>query len=296
MNRVLRLIAKAPNYVRRFGFLAGGRLLLGIERPLGERSSEIRAYKVPGLDGPVYLRESVSDHAIIRQCLVRSRYDTRRFPHNERLMAAYRQMLSAGAQPLIIDCGANIGLASVWFAEQFPEARICAIEPDGENFALLKRNVARFGDRVMALRGGVWNEGGWLRIRNAEAGAAAFQVLATSADDPEALRTYTIPEVCALAGVESAIVVKIDIEGAQKQLFRSNTDWVAKTLLIAMELDDWLLPWQGTSRPFFSCLSRYPFEYLMSGETMFCFLDVIQSDVGLGANAAFDSTAANLAA
>lgn len=273
MSRFYRRLAKAPNYVRRFGAFAGARLLLTVERPLPERSSDVRAYRVPGLPGAVHLRESVSDHAIFWQCLVRNQYDTRRFPQHERLMAAYREALSAGHQPVIIDCGANIGLASIWFAIQFPKARIYAVEPDPENLDLLRRNVAPFGDRVVALHGGVWDSSARLRIANPQSGSAAFQVEAASTEDASTLRAYTIPEICALAGVDCALIVKIDIEGAQKQLFSSNADWAGKASLIALELDDWLLPWQGTSRPFFSCVSRYPFDYLISGETIFCFLD-----------------------
>ena len=68
-------------------------------------------------------------------------------------------------------------------------------------------------------------------------------------------------------------IVKIDIEGAQKHLFSSNTNWIEHTHLIMLELDDWLLPWQGTSRTFFSALSAYPFDYLIRGEAIFCFRD-----------------------
>ena len=43
MSRLNRLITKTPNYVRRFGVIAGGRLVLTVERALPERSSEIRS-------------------------------------------------------------------------------------------------------------------------------------------------------------------------------------------------------------------------------------------------------------
>ena len=51
---------------------------------------------------------------------------------------------------------------------------------------------------------------------------------------------------------------------------------MGRTALITLELDDWLMPWQGTSRNFFSCLSRYPFDYLLGGESIFCFRDLGQ--------------------
>jgi len=41
-------------------------------------------------------------------------------------------------------CGANIGLTSVYFANRYPDARIFAIEPESENFRLLRLNSARY--------------------------------------------------------------------------------------------------------------------------------------------------------
>src|ERR1041385_3761622 len=41
---------------------------------------------------------------------------------------------------LIIDCGANVGYASLYFLTKFPRAHIIAIEPDRANFDMLLRN------------------------------------------------------------------------------------------------------------------------------------------------------------
>lgn len=42
---------------------------------------------------------------------------------------------------LIVDAGANVGSATLWFRERFPDARIIAIEPNPEAFGRLQRNV-----------------------------------------------------------------------------------------------------------------------------------------------------------
>ncbi len=47
------------------------------------------------------------------------------------------------ANPLIIDCGANIGTSCLFFRKSFPEARIIAIEADPEIFETLKGNLRR---------------------------------------------------------------------------------------------------------------------------------------------------------
>ena len=78
---------------------------------------------------------------------------------------------------------------------------------------------------------------------------------------------------CTLAGCAEPLIVKLDIEGAQQHLFASATGWVGRAHLITLELDDWLLPWRGSSRPFFRALAEHPYDYLLGGESVFCFRD-----------------------
>jgi len=43
--------------------------------------------------------------------------------------------------PLIVDCGSNIGMSVMFFKYCFPKAKIIAFEPDACNFEILKKNV-----------------------------------------------------------------------------------------------------------------------------------------------------------
>ena len=43
--------------------------------------------------------------------------------------------------PLIIDCGANIGLSVLYFRRLFPNAKIIAFEPDEGIFKILQKNM-----------------------------------------------------------------------------------------------------------------------------------------------------------
>ena len=276
MNNLYRLISKVPNYVRRFGFLHGLRLLVQIEKwgQLPQKSDRVAAYKVPGYVSPIYLRNCVGDHAIFWQCLVMNQYDFSQFPQSQRLHERYSILVETGAAPVIIDCGGNIGLSAIWFAEQFPKATIYCIEPEQSNFLMLQRNVQRFDGRVVAVKGGIWSEPGTLDIVNPDSGPSAFRVqLQDKPSTENTIRCYTINELLSEANTTEPLIVKIDIEGAQADLFSKNTSWVRSSNLIILELDDWQLPWQGTSRNFFKCLSSHPFDYLLGGESIFCFND-----------------------
>jgi FkbM family methyltransferase len=240
----------------------------------------IRRYTVPGYPA-LWLRDTVGDHSTFWQCIVQRQYDCLRFPQSERLMSEYRTNVQNGGRPLIIDGGGNIGLSTLYLARLFPKASICVVEPDERNFELLKTNIAPLGDRVSALHGAIWNDSATLQITNPEAGSAAFRVAVASGGSGPTVRAYTISEICARAGVAAPMIVKLDIEGAQAALFRSNTDWVRETHLIMLELDDWMMPWVGTSRSFFECVSASPFDYLIAGETIFCFRDFAADARGL---------------
>lgn len=270
---LVRRIFRAPGYVRNFGLWHGLRLLIAVEKKLPRSSIKLRAFRVPGYGSPIYLRDCHADHAIFRQCFVMQQYDFRIWQQYKRFNQAYLKAVERHDVPLIIDGGANVGLATRWFAAHFPEAKIAAVEPHPANFAMLKRNTEALRSRVTCLEGGLWDRPARLKIINPDAGATAYRVEEHDVNEAGGIRAYTIPEICQLLGVASPFIVKLDIEGAQSYLFRSNTEWVKRTHLITLELDDWLLPWSGSSRTFFACLSKQPFDYLMREESIFCFND-----------------------
>lgn len=271
MNQAYERLRWSPNFVKQFGLWSGLRLLLQIVKGLPRSSSRVSGFNVPGYSAKVYLRETIADHATFKQCIVTNQYDFLQFPQAARLKETYQAFLTSGVRPLIIDAGANIGLATLWFAKHFPEAQIVAIEPDDNNFALLRRNTRHLGDNVLLIQGGVWYRSARLGILNPSAGAAAFRVGEISEGTAGGVPAYAVDDICALVGNASPLIVKLDIEGSQAQIFSSNTDWVSRTSLITLELDDWLFPWQGTSHNFFRCLSNYPFDYLLHKESIFCF-------------------------
>ena len=268
-----KLAIRLPKYLKRFGGGAGLRLATAIEREQPEERRRRVAHRVPGFDAPVYLRRTVSDHSIFWQCLVMQQYDLDRFPHTRRLDEAYRAELATGRSPVIVDCGANIGLSALWLARRFPRATIVAVEPEADNFAMLQANTAHLGERVRCVQGGVWSETTPLKIDNPGSGSAAFRVRPARADEEGTVAAYSIDDLHRQGGDGMLLAVKLDIEGSQATLFQANTDWVGRAHLITLELDDWLIPWAGTSRSFFSCLSAHPFEYLLGGESVFCFRD-----------------------
>jgi hypothetical protein len=93
--------------------------------------------------GRVHIRAGESDIATLRQVFLGGEYDLSHPEHlKNRVLARYREIIAKGSAPIIADIGANIGSASLWFKQQFPEAAVVAVEPDPDNAAVLKRNLS----------------------------------------------------------------------------------------------------------------------------------------------------------
>jgi FkbM family methyltransferase len=127
----------------------------------------------------------------------------------------------AGApDPLIIDCGANIGLATIFWKQRFPASRIIAFEPDPAVFAALEQNVRTFGLHGVTLHASaVWTAETSLEFR-AEGGASGR--LAPGAQGDRILRVPTVRLRDFLSG--RVDLLKVDIEGAETEVLADCVD------------------------------------------------------------------------
>ena len=64
----------------------------------------------------------------------------------EEIFVDQRYRIALGRpDPVILDCGANVGLATLFFKLHYPAARLTSFEPAPACFELLRRNVADNG-------------------------------------------------------------------------------------------------------------------------------------------------------
>jgi FkbM family methyltransferase len=159
---------------------------------------------------------------------------------------------------VIVDGGANIGMSALYFARRFPKAKIVAIEPDTVNCSLLQHNTRDYKN-VETIQAGIWSKPGHLQIKDTAADANAFQVEWTDHAGANTLPAISLEEVLQKTGGNTLDIVKLDIEGAEKEVFRSGFDsWLPKTRLLIVELHDRMVP--GCSKSLFEAVSKYEFD------------------------------------
>ncbi|GHT54336.1 hypothetical protein AGMMS49982_18870 [Bacteroidia bacterium] len=177
-----------------------------------------------------------------------------------------------GFQPdVILDCGANVGFATVFFKNQFPNAKIVCVEPDSGNYEMLCKNTQNFKD-VILYKAGLWNKSAHLIIENPDADAPSFVVKEVEAASPESIKAVTIKEIMEEQQIDFIDILKIDIEGSEKEVFSSNYDyWLPRTRVIIIEMHDRMK--DGCSKSFFEALVKYDFKIELSGENIICFIN-----------------------
>jgi FkbM family methyltransferase len=169
----------------------------------------------------------------------------------------------------IIDAGGNIGSASIYLNIAFPKSRFIIVEPDIDNFEILSRNVAQnnfSGSKLV--RGGVWSKSSFLKIDRDFRDKNDWSVRVLETEEPTELKGYGILDLMTLGGFERIDILKIDIEGAEKEIFRDKqlaSEFLKKTKFIAIEIHDEF----DCRDQINECLRENNFIFFTSGELTF---------------------------
>jgi FkbM family methyltransferase len=139
--------------------------------------------------------------------------------------------------PRVLDCGANIGLASLFFKRRYPAARITAYEADPALFAIASGNLAANGaGDVELVNAAVWTSAGRVTFRAEGTDSGMIDGLAGGvagrAVDVASLRLRDI-----LAG-DRLDLLKLDIEGAEDAVLADCEPVLDRVDAIVMDLHE----------------------------------------------------------
>jgi len=200
---------------------------------------------------PIYLRQGTSDVDNFMQIFGRDEYN---------FLSIYPRS--------IIDLGGYIGLASIYLARKFPEARITLVEPDPDNYSMALLNCRAY-PQIHCLQAGVWSKKCELEISakvGGDWGTMVRERPIKSNSMHSSIPALTVADIMNLSDFSRVDFVKIDIEGSELELFVSDSfeSWIDKCNVISCELHDRMVA--GCSSAFYAAFKGRPFVHGKSGE------------------------------
>ncbi|MCK6617534.1 MAG: FkbM family methyltransferase [Cyclobacteriaceae bacterium] len=230
--------------IQKFGFTGGLSVYVQIKifrRPV---------ITLPRYPQPIHYRPGTADLTTFREIFLREEYNLD---------------LPTSIKPkTIIDAGANIGFTSLYFSRLYPDAIIYSLEPEQGNFELLKKNVEGYSN-IMAVQAALWNQNGTIEIADRGHGLRGFMVEEASGKN-QTMQAITLPSLILQHHITSIDILKIDIEGSEKEVFSGDTSWLRITKCLVIELHDRMKP--GCSEAVFAALSPYHFSKTVKGENL----------------------------
>ncbi|MEN8247339.1 MAG: FkbM family methyltransferase [Bacteroidota bacterium] len=163
---------------------------------------------------------------------------------------------------VIIDAGANIGLASIYFANKYANAEIISIELSPSNFQLLKKNTEKYS-QVNCINAGVWHKNQTLKFIEEGFSPWGYKVNNKLDENSISVKSITILDIIEQYNLSQVDLLKVDIEGAEVELFSENYgQWLPKVKYLVIEFHDRSRP--DSSKTVKKALSEFDFVELDS--------------------------------
>lgn len=169
---------------------------------------------------------------------------------------------------VIVDAGANVGYASIYFASLFPNAKIIALEPENNNYALLCENVKKYKN-IIPVQGALWCESTKINICDeglGEWGFMTFSIDNAKKNIEHLVDAYTVDSLMEKYELSKIDILKIDIEGAEKEVFENTEKWINSVDSLIVELHDRMK--DGCSRSFYNNTPNFEYEWVR-GENIY---------------------------
>jgi FkbM family methyltransferase len=233
------------NYINR---MAAGRI--------GQQNVEVKTLEViiPGSTFTAALRPAETDALVFNQIFFDKELESHYLPAD----ASY-----------ILDLGANIGLSTLFFANRYRNGKIVSVEPSRDNFEMLKKNSAQIGMRAIPLLAAAWHTDSTLAVRTTDAsgaplGAWGIQVAEAGPEVADECQALSVPTIMSMLDLPTLDILKIDVEGAEADIFAGNNEWLSNVSLLLIEFHERFRP--GSEASVKTALGSHMVQVDQSGE------------------------------
>lgn len=242
----VKFIWRLLHYIKIFGFKKG---LYYIKKEISG-STELIGFSYKG--NTISIRLNSSDIYVLMNIVIYEEYrlDLKRSPE------------------YIVDAGAYTGISTVYFAEKYPDATIIAIEPDKNNFMLLKENTKNF-KKVKCINNALWFKTETVEMTDRDVGHWGFTMrnFKTKGNGKSSeIKSVNIPWIMKNYDIDYIDLLKVDIEGSEKEVLENSSDWINNVGVIAVELHDRIN--KGCKHAFYNATGSFEYK-LKKGENVF---------------------------
>lgn len=215
--------------IKVFGILGGSKYQI---TPILRKSSNLMKLKYDKHD---LLLRSFSTDMMLADSILIGKFRNRKWVGEYTLVEKY--LMKRKKNPIVIDAGANIGLFTRWVLKRKPEAKIYAIEPEAENYKILKQNVK--GYSVECMQRGLWSKKCFLEVIPRDTGAWGFMVKEAPKEGINTVKAISVANMIEHFGIDEIDLFKIDIEGSEYELFRqADMSWLERCHALVVETHD----------------------------------------------------------
>jgi len=166
--------------------------------------------------------------------------------------------------PLILDCGSNIGMSIFYFKHIYPKARIMGFEPDPAVFPYLQENITRNGLKdIQLVEAALAGQEGTLTFySDGKYGSCLAEHL--PADVPKGWQKYEVPCVRLRDYLTEPVdFLKMNIEGAEYEVLAESEDRLRQVREMVIEYHH-LPGLPRTLHEILALLHRQGFEYVVN--------------------------------
>jgi len=164
----------------------------------------------------------------------------------------------------IVDGGAYTGYSSLYYHMKYPKAKIIAVEPADSNFNVLKENTEMISS-IERVKAALWSSDSSLEIMDRHTGDWGFTVKESAEGKDYDVKGVTIIDLLNESRFQYIDLLKLDIEGAEKEIFSKNYHgWINKVNSIVVELHDRIQ--EGCTESLYSAINLDEWDEYRNGE------------------------------
>jgi len=167
------------------------------------------------LDHPLYIRPNTSDAQVL--------WDT--------FFRKYHLPEKLEKDPIIVDLGANVGYTMAHFAFLYPNSKIIGVELDEQNYLLAQKNLESLKDRCELINAGIWSKDETVSYEGTS--EWGFKIVNNGKNNVSAI---TMDSLQKRYNLKKISLLKVDIEGAEIEIFENPGQWINLVKQIKMEI------------------------------------------------------------